>query len=42
MPGGYVEYLKSYGIDVTVKKNSNINIGKFDGVLNFGYAKYAE
>ena len=42
MPGGYVEYLRSYGISVGIRKNNNISISKFDGVLNFQYGKYVD
>lgn len=34
-PGGFVEILKSWGINVDIKKVNNVQIGKYTGVLNY-------
>lgn len=39
-PGGYIDWLREdYGIDIKVKQQSNITIEKYNGVMNFKYAK---
>lgn len=38
-PGGYVELLNSSGIITDIKKSNNIIIGKYNGTMNFKYAK---
>lgn len=38
-PGGYVEILKYSGIYTDLKKSNNISIGKYNGKINFKYAK---
>lgn len=37
-PGGYINYMKDY-TSVEIKKSNNVEIGKFDGALNYKYAK---
>lgn len=42
-PGGYIkEYLEADGIHVTVKKVNNVTIPKYNGVINWEYAKTIE
>lgn len=42
-PGGYIDWLREdYGIDITVKKQSNVTVEKYNGVVNFKYAQEAE
>ena len=42
-PGGYIDWLREdYGIDITVKKQSNVTVEKYNGVINYKYAKEAE
>ena len=42
-PGGYIDWLREdYGIDITVKKQSNVTVEKYNGVINFKYAQEAE
>lgn len=36
-PGGYLSYLDEYGIGTELKKDNNITIPKYTGVLNFKY-----
>ena len=36
-PGGYLEIMANDGIKVTVEKNGNIEIPKFDGVYSYNY-----
>lgn len=36
-PGGYLEILKSYGVGAELRKESNITIPKYSGVMNFEY-----
>lgn len=39
-PGGYIDWLREdYGIDIKVKHQSNVTIEKYNGVMNFKYAK---
>lgn len=38
-PGGYIDYLKDYGIGVKVQKSSNLTVGKYNGVINYKYLK---
>ncbi len=40
-PGGYIDYLKDYGIEVKVQKSSNLTVGKYNGVINYKYVKEA-
>lgn len=42
MKGGIVELLRFYKINVEIKKNNNIQIGKYDGTLKNKYIKNAE
>ena len=37
--GGYLELLKSYSIEVSLKKSNNITIPKYTGTINYQYAK---
>lgn len=37
-PGGYLSILKEYGIGADLKKQDNITISKYPGVINFKYA----
>ena len=42
-PGGYIDWLREdYGIDIKVKKQSNLTIEKYNGVINYKYAKEVE
>ena len=42
-PGGYIDWLREdYGIDITVKPQSNVTVEKYNGVINFKYAQEAE
>lgn len=41
-PGGYVEMLNSTGIPTTVKKSDNIEINKYNGVINFKYGEISK
>lgn len=36
-PGGYIDYLRDYGIDVKVQKHNNLTVGKYNGVINYKY-----
>ena len=38
-PGGYVESLNRTGIPTAVRRNDNVTIGKFNGVINFKYGQ---
>lgn len=38
-PGGYIEVLKSDGIITKIEKQNNIQIPKYNGVLNYKYIK---
>ena len=38
-PGGYLSVLKEYGIGTELKKQDNITIPKYSGVVDFQYAK---
>lgn len=38
-PGGYVEILNTSGIITDIKKSNNITIEKYNGTLNFKFAK---
>lgn len=42
MPGSHIDLLKSKGINVEVKKSSNIEIPKYNGVYSFEFAKNKE
>lgn len=37
--GGYLELLKSYSIEVSLKKSNNITIPKYTGTITYQYAK---
>lgn len=37
--GGYIEILKEYGIETTIKKSDNIKIPKYTGVISSKYMK---
>lgn len=37
--GGYIELLKETGVMVQIKKSSNIQIDKYDGIINSQYMK---
>lgn len=37
--GGVSDYLKGWGLNVTTKKNSNLSIPRYSGVINMKYAK---
>ena len=37
IPGGYLEIMSNDGIKVSVEKNGNIEIPKFDGVYSYNY-----
>lgn len=39
---GVVDVLNSYGLKVTITRESNINIPKYDGALSFNFAKQGE
>lgn len=36
-PGGYIDYLRDYGIGVKVQKHNNLTVGKYNGVINYKY-----
>ena len=38
-PGGYIEILNSSGIVTGIKKLNNISMKKYNGTINFKYAK---
>lgn len=38
-PGGYLEILKGYSIEVDFKKSNNITIPKYTGVISYKYAQ---
>ena len=38
-PGGYLDLLKSYSIEVKLEKSNNITIPKYTGTINYKYAK---
>lgn len=38
-PGGYLEILKGYSIEVYFKKSNNITIPKYTGVISYKYAQ---
>lgn len=40
-PGGYIDYLRDYGIEVKVQKSNNLTVGKYNGVINYKYVKEA-
>ena len=40
--GGYVELMKSQGVNVNLEKSNNITIPKYSGVINFEYLKNVE
>ena len=44
IPGGYLEYIKSYGVQVKVKQveDNTIVIPKYEGIYNFKYASNIE
>lgn len=39
-PGGYLEYMRDYGIQVDVKKSDKITIDKYNGVISAKYLKF--
>lgn len=42
-PGGYIDWLRDdYGIDVSIKMQNNVTVEKYNGVINYKYAKEAE
>ena len=40
-PGGYIDYLRGYGIEVKVQKSNNLTVGKYNGVINYKYVEEA-
>ncbi len=39
-PGGYIDYLRNeYGLDITVKPQSNLTVEKYNGAISFKYAQ---
>ncbi len=39
IPGGYIELLEETGVIVDIKKQENITINKYDGIINTQYMK---
>ena len=39
IPGGYIELLEETGVIVDIKKQQNITIDKYDGIINAQYMK---
>ena len=42
MPNGAVDQMKVYGINITIKRENNLTIGKYTGVINYKYATEVE
>ena len=41
-PGGYLQYLRQYDIEASLEKSNEITIPKYNGKLEFAYAKSLE